>query len=218
MGGLTNGQAYVVTLAAHTRVGYGPETASTAAVTPVAPTGSGDRAVPQPGRYQVVISWTAPARLTGGGCGSHSWVRRLHKAVNRPHFGAPDATVMTTTSTVTGLTNGSGIRRQSDCPDRCAEQRRTPSRPVFMTVPRRRPTSPSRRQCGDKRPDRLGWPSDGRWLPRHRDRGEGSVGRWRAHHQDRLPPTPYSADRTDDGKAYNGRVTSENLIRGIGSR
>ncbi|HEY3420064.1 MAG TPA: fibronectin type III domain-containing protein [Methanomassiliicoccales archaeon] len=94
--GLTNGQSYAFTVAAHNSIGVGPQTSGVSAIplqTPGVPTGL----TVTSGNSQVSISWSAPT--SDGGAVIDYYVVYVNGIVRSEHY-------TTTSTTVNGLTNG----------------------------------------------------------------------------------------------------------------
>jgi predicted phage tail protein len=99
--GLTNGQAYSFTVAAHNIVGLGAQTgavSSTPRTVPNAPTGL----TATPGNAQVTLTWTAPANDGGSSITDY----RVYRSTNETGTYSLIASPTALTYTDTGLTNG----------------------------------------------------------------------------------------------------------------
>ena len=101
--GLTNWTAYTFTVAAITAVGTGPDSTSSAAVTPGSPPGAPTGVSGTAGDSSVALSWTAPSSDGGSAITGYRITPFLG-----PTALAPISTGSTSTSfTITGLSNGS---------------------------------------------------------------------------------------------------------------
>lgn len=108
IGGLTNGTAYTVTLAARNSAGIGPASAASPAVTPASAPEAVSALSTTPGDEQLVVSWQRPLDLGGGTFTEYRVFVRESSASTWPGTAAATpADVETETVTLTGLTNGS---------------------------------------------------------------------------------------------------------------
>ncbi len=100
--GLMNGTAYTFSVAAANGIGYGPESAQTAVVTPVTVPGAPFAVAAAAGNASAVVSWSAPAS-DGGTVVLRYVVTPYIGSAAQPAVTTSDAT---TSLTITGLTNG----------------------------------------------------------------------------------------------------------------
>ncbi|MGY1593103.1 S8 family serine peptidase [Geodermatophilus sp. SYSU D00708] len=106
VGGLINGTAYTVAVAAVNEAGVGASSARSAAVTPRTAPAAPAIGQPAPGNAAVTVRWTAP-RDTGGAVVTGYSVR-VHRGDSV--FKTVPARAGSTSLSVTGLANGTGYR------------------------------------------------------------------------------------------------------------
>jgi len=104
VGGLTNGQAYVFRVAATNATGTSPFSANAGPVTPLAPATAPTGVTGTAGDRQVVLVWTAPTDNGGAPITDYLVEYRLASGGGWQTFA--DGVSATTTTTVTGLVNG----------------------------------------------------------------------------------------------------------------
>jgi large repetitive protein len=104
--GLTNGTRYVFRVAAVNDAGLGAYSAASAAVTPLTAPGVPTKVLGTPAAGQVKLSWTVPGSNGGSVFADYLIQTSADNGVTWIDF--DDGISAATTSTVTGLTNGSG--------------------------------------------------------------------------------------------------------------
>jgi hypothetical protein len=104
VGGLTNGTAYIFKVAAVNAVGTGSYSSNSASVTPRTTPGAPTSVSGTSGNAQVALSWTAPGST--GGSAITDYVIQYSSNSGSTWTTFSDGTSTATSTTVTGLTNG----------------------------------------------------------------------------------------------------------------
>jgi hypothetical protein len=100
--GLTNGLSYTFSVTATNAIGTGPASSDSAGIVPLNVPGRATAVGGVPGNASVIVSWTAPSDLGGGTFSGYT--------VTAAPGGATCTSPLTTSCTVSGLSNGSTYR------------------------------------------------------------------------------------------------------------